>query len=102
MGKLIDNQTVKVTDIGNFNLLVKHWYPTEDKYQSVELLLEVDEIVNIKVYDDATVPGGTYSVITKTSKHYTTVIGSLLQDRTSPDYNIKKDRHRIQVTTKLK
>ncbi len=99
--KLIDNKTVKIIDIGNFNKLVKHWYSTEDKQTPVELLLEEGEIVNIKVYNDPTVPGGVYSSITKTSKHYTTVLGSLLQDRKAPDYDMKNDRHRIQVTTKL-
>ncbi|AAQ64363.1 conserved domain protein [Vibrio phage KVP40] len=101
MGKMIVNQTVKITDTGNFNTLVKHWYSVGGTNDSVELQLEVGEIVNIKSFQDPTVPGGVYSHITKTSKHYTNVLGVLIQDRNSPDYDMKKDRHRIQVTSKL-
>ncbi|AGB06966.1 hypothetical protein [Vibrio phage XZ1] len=101
MAKLIDNQTVKIIDVGNFNILVKQWYELETKEITESLQLEEGEIVNIKIYDDATVPGGVYSLVTKTSKHYTTALGSIIHDRNSPDYDMKKDRHRVQITSKL-
>lgn len=102
MAKLLDNKTVKIIDTGNFNTLVKNWYSAEDNSQLIDLDLENDEIVNIKVYEDHTVPGGVYTLVTKTTKHYTTTLGSILHDRNAPEYDMKKDKHRIEFSTKLK
>ena len=100
MGRMIQNETVKITDVGNFNVLVKNWY--EKDATPSDINLDVGDIVNIKVFEDLTVPGGIYSYITKTTGHYTNTLGSVIHDRTSDDYDMKNDRHRIQYTSRLK
>ncbi|AUR86029.1 hypothetical protein NVP1081O_294 [Vibrio phage 1.081.O._10N.286.52.C2] len=103
MAKLIENKTVKITDVGNFNLVVKFWYEDEDDTTcDTEMTLDVGDIVNLKVFEDPTVPGGVYSRVLKTTKQYTTTLGNVVQDRTSKDYVMKNDKHRIQFTTAIR
>ncbi|CAL9992130.1 hypothetical protein VPHD482_0356 [Vibrio phage D482] len=102
MKKETNNVTCKITDVGNFNVLVKSWYVEGDFVRGVTL--EVGDVVNIKEYNDPLVSGGVYSAI-KVSKdgnvYSTTVLGRLVFDRTDSSYVMKNDKHRIQYSTTL-
>jgi hypothetical protein len=92
---LMDNRTVEITDVGNFNTLVRGWYNVGETTMH-DYELSVGCRVNIKVFSDNTVPGGVYSQITKQDKASTTVLGNIIHNRSSADYVMKSDRYRIQ------
>ena len=104
MKKSIKNVTCKITEVGNFNKIVKSWYLDDELMNGVEL--EVNDVVNIKEYEDPMIPGGEYSVIKKMGSdgklYSTSVLGRLIFNREDDDYIMKNDRHRLLYTTRLK
>ncbi|CAM0062902.1 hypothetical protein VPHF86_0269 [Vibrio phage F86] len=104
MKTLINNKTVKITDSGNFNKLVRVWFD-KDGVEIVGLSLDEDDIVNIKEYKNLTVPGGVHTLIAKAVEgtvYTSTVLGRLIFNRKDASYKMKEDRHRIQFTENLK
>lgn len=99
------NLTCKITDVGNFNQLVRTWFDADGEV-SPSVNLEIGDIVNIKEYAAPEVPGGKYTEIQKALSSgviiSTTLMGLLIFDRTDSSYNMKNDRHRVQVTTNVK
>lgn len=95
MAKQIKAHGVRITDVGNINIINKSWFSIDHlKYKDGEL--KVDDLCFITVYEDSNIPGGVYSHIVKADKSYANVLGDVLQCRTDECYVMKNDKARIQ------
>ncbi|CAL9993013.1 hypothetical protein VPHD479_0339 [Vibrio phage D479] len=86
---------LRLTDLGNFDVLTSHMYDAAGNKIDRDLML--GDVVTINETVDNTVPGGVYTRITRVSdKSWITVMGHVLFDRSSKMYRMKEDRFRMQ------